>query len=183
MILISASDLGRQYAGDPIFTGLRFEVRAGERIGLVGPNGAGKTTLMKLLAREDQPEYGHLHVRPGVRVSLLRQQPDFSPDETLIDVARSGLASLLDLQREMEEAAREIAEADDAPDRDRATRRYEEIRDRIEHQDAYSIDHRVEEILGGSASPPRTSPGPPGRSPAASSRGSCSRNCSWKAPT
>ena len=149
MILVSASDLGRQYAGDPIFSGLRFEIRAGERIGLVGPNGAGKTTLMKLLAGEDKPEYGHLHVRPGVRVSLLRQQPDFSGDPTLMDVAKSGLASLLELQSEMEEAASEIAEAEDDYDRDRASKRYEELRDRIEHQDAYAIDHRVEEILGG----------------------------------
>src|SRR4051794_3313631 len=149
MILVSATDLGRQYAGDPIFQELRFEIRAGERIGLVGPNGAGKTTLMKLLARVEQPEYGHLHVRPGVRVSLLKQEPDFSPDATLMDVARSGLASLLELQGEMEEAAREIAEAEDDADRDRASRRYEELRDRIEHQDAYAIDHRVEEILGG----------------------------------
>ncbi|MDB5348996.1 MAG: ATPase component of transporter with duplicated ATPase domain [Planctomycetota bacterium] len=149
MILVSATDLGRQYAGDPIFTGLRFEIRAGERIGLVGPNGAGKTTLMKLLAREDQPEYGHLHTRPGVRVSLLKQQPDFSPDDTLMTVAKSGLASLIDLQDEMEEAAREISEAEDDADRERANRRYEELRDRMEHQDAYTIDHRVEEILGG----------------------------------
>ncbi|HWE37904.1 MAG TPA: ABC-F family ATP-binding cassette domain-containing protein [Isosphaeraceae bacterium] len=149
MILASASGLGRQYAGDPIFMDVAFEVRAGERIGLVGPNGAGKTTLLKLLAGIDAPDYGRLNVRPGVRVSLLRQQPDFHPEQTLMEVARSGLASLIDLQRELEEAAREIAEADDDADRDRATRRYEQIRDRLEHQDAYSIDHRVEEILGG----------------------------------
>src|SRR5262249_58572973 len=31
----------------------------------------------------------------------------------------------------------------------RATRRYDELHDRLEHQDAYSIDHRVEEILSG----------------------------------
>src|SRR3954452_900416 len=98
MILISASGLGRQYSGDPVFQDLKFEIRTGERIGLVGPNGAGKTTLMRLLARLDQPEYGNLYVRQSIRVSLLRQEPDFSPDQTLMSVAKSGLASLIDLQ-------------------------------------------------------------------------------------
>jgi ATP-binding cassette, subfamily F, member 3 len=149
MILVSAQGLGRQYSGDPIFQDLKFEVRAGERIGLVGPNGAGKTTLMRLIARMDQADYGSLYVRPGIRVSLLRQEPDFGPDETLISVARSGLASLIDIQEEMEEAAKEMSEAEDDDDRLRASRRYDELRDRLEHQDAYSVDHRVEEILGG----------------------------------
>ncbi len=149
MILVSANGLGRQYSGDPIFQDLKFEVRAGERIGLVGPNGAGKTTLMRLIARADQADYGSLYVRPGIRVSLLRQHPEFGPDETLMSVARSGLASLLDIQEEMEEAAKEMAEAEDDHERDRASRRYDELRDRLEHQDAYSVDHRVEEILGG----------------------------------
>jgi ATP-binding cassette subfamily F protein 3 len=149
MILISANDLGRQFAGEPVFNGLKFEVRAGERIGLVGPNGAGKTTLMRILAGQDQADYGSLYVRPGIRLSLLRQHPEFGPEETLMSVARSGIASILDLQRELEEAAQELAEAEDEGDRARAGRRYDELHNQLEHQDAYSIDHRVEEILGG----------------------------------
>ncbi len=149
MILASATGLGRQYSGDPIFQGLAFDIRAGERIGLVGTNGAGKTTLMKLLAGLEQPDYGSLSIRPGIRVSLLRQQPDFAPDQTLMEVARSGLASLMELQHELEEAAGEIAEAETDAERTVASRRYEQIRDRLEHQDAYSVDHRIEEILAG----------------------------------
>src|SRR3954447_11610895 len=149
MILISANDLGRQFAGDPIFSGLKFEARAGERIGLVGPNGVGKTTLMRILAGQDQADYGSLYVRPGIKISLLRQEPEYAPDETWMAVARSGIASILDLQRELEEAAQEMSGAEDEADRARASRRYDELHDQLEHQDAYSIDHRVEEVLGG----------------------------------
>jgi ATP-binding cassette, subfamily F, member 3 len=149
MILISAQALGRQFRGDPIFNELNFEVRAGDRIGLVGPNGAGKTTLIKILAALDKPDYGQLFVRPGIRVSLLRQEPDFKPGETLIDVVKAGLASVLDLQNELEEAAQEMAEAEDPDDRRRAERRYDELHSLIEHQDAYTIDHRIEEVLTG----------------------------------
>jgi ATP-binding cassette subfamily F protein 3 len=153
MILISANDLGRQFAGDPVFNGLKFEVRTGERIGQVGPNGVGKTTLMRILAREDQADYGSLYIRPGIRVSLLRQHPEFGEDETLMSVARSGIASIIELQSELEEAARELAEAEseDEADRTRAARRYDELHNQLEHQDAYSIDHRIEEVLGGLA--------------------------------
>src|SRR5262245_14313687 len=143
MILISASGLGRRYSGDPVFAELAFEVRAGERIGLVGPNGAGKTTLIQILAGADQPDYGQLFVRPGIRVSLLKQETALEPGQTLVDVVKSGLASLIDLHRELEEAAQEMAEAEDESDRERAGRRYDEIHLLIEHQDAYSIDHRV----------------------------------------
>src|SRR6516165_5827187 len=149
MILISAQGLGRQYSGDPVFMDLAFEVRAGDRIGLVGPNGAGKTTLIQILAGRDQPDYGDLFVRPGIRVSLLRQEPDFPPGQSLLDVVKSGLASLIELQHELEEAAREMAEADDELEREVAARRYDELHELIEHQDAYSIDHRVEEVLSG----------------------------------
>ncbi len=149
MILVSANGLGRQFAGDPVFAEVKFEIRAGERIGLVGPNGAGKTTLMRILARHDQADYGNLYIRNSIRVSLLRQHPDFAPEDTLVSVARSGLASMLELQEELEEAAREMAEAEDEDDRTRASRRYSELHDLLEHQDAYSIDHRVEEILSG----------------------------------
>ena len=171
MILISASGLGRQYVGDPVFTDLGFEIRAGERIGLVGPNGAGKTTLIKLLATLEQPDYGQLFVRPGIRVSLLRQETEFRTDETLIEVVKSGLASLIDLQNELEEAAQEIAEAEDAADRERAERRYDDLHGQLDHQDAYSIDHRDRRSAHGTwLSPSPNSTGPRTHFRAASSR-------------
>lgn len=149
MILLSARDLGRHIAGDPIFQGLEFELRTGQRVGLVGPNGVGKTTLLKVLTGQDKPDYGQLYVRPGVQVSLLRQQPDFGPTLTLRDVARSALAGLVRLQEQLHEAAEEIAGAETDAERDAATARYAQIHEQLEHHDAFAIEHRIEEVLFG----------------------------------
>ena len=45
---------GRRVAHD----GLSFEVKAGERVGIVGPSGAGKSTVARLLLRFYDPERG-----------------------------------------------------------------------------------------------------------------------------
>jgi ATP-binding cassette subfamily F protein 3 len=149
MILLSAKDLGRHIAGDPIFQGLEFELRTGQRVGLVGPNGVGKTTLLKVINRQDKPDYGQLYVRPGVQVSLLRQQPDFGPTLTLRDVARSALAGIVRLQEQLHEAAEEIAGAETDDERIAATARYAQIHEQLEHLDAFAIEHRIEEVLFG----------------------------------
>lgn len=50
-------------------SGISFQVRAGEGVGLVGDNGAGKTTLLKLIAGIFEPSGGTIRV--GGRVTSL----------------------------------------------------------------------------------------------------------------
>ena len=50
MIVLSADSITKHFGPDPVLSGATFDVRAGDRIGLVGPNGTGKTTLLNILA-------------------------------------------------------------------------------------------------------------------------------------
>ena len=38
-----------------VLTGLSFELKAGELVGLIGPNGSGKTSLLRALAVRHTP--------------------------------------------------------------------------------------------------------------------------------
>ena len=44
----------------PLFAGLSFDIKAGERWGIVGPNGVGKTSLLRLVLGDLQPMAGRL---------------------------------------------------------------------------------------------------------------------------
>lgn len=61
--------------------GVSFDVKAGDRIGIIGRNGAGKSTLLKLLSRITEPSTGHIHLKGRV-ASLLEVGTGFHPELT-----------------------------------------------------------------------------------------------------
>jgi len=58
-----------------------FEVKQGDRVGIIGRNGAGKTTLLKLLSRITEPTTGRIRIKGRV-ASLLEVGTGFHPELT-----------------------------------------------------------------------------------------------------
>jgi ATP-binding cassette subfamily F protein 3 len=148
MLLLSCTNLSRGYDADPLFEEVSFELHAGERVGFVGPNGAGKTTLLKVLSGIEYADTGDVKLHAGARMGVLRQVADFPPDRTVRDEARSAFDELLAVQREFEAVAAKLATASEAEHKSLADR-FDRLNELLRTQDAYTLDHKIEAVLGG----------------------------------
>ncbi len=60
---------------------INFEIKKGDRVGVIGRNGAGKSTLLKLLSRITEPSTGKITIKGRVS-SLLEVGTGFHPELT-----------------------------------------------------------------------------------------------------
>lgn len=79
------------FGTNELFTNVELYINRGDKISLIGRNGCGKSTLLKVIARDIEPDAGEIFVQPGVKVSYMPQDPDFSGYATLREVVLSGL--------------------------------------------------------------------------------------------
>jgi ATP-binding cassette subfamily F protein 3 len=149
MSLLTVTDLVRQFDVEPVLNRATFDVRLGDRIGLVGPNGAGKTTLLRILVGLDHPDSGQIQIASSSDIVLLEQHPDFAEGRTLIQEAREGLATIYQLQRESDEIAHQMAGLADSPESQRLHKRYDFVQHELQRLNGFQVDHRIDEVLQG----------------------------------
>jgi ATP-binding cassette, subfamily F, member 3 len=140
MAVLIASELRKEFAGDPLFESVSFTVGRKDRLSLAGANGAGKTTLLRAIARETSIQGGKLAFAKGTRVALHDQRPPLEYDITLRDYAFSGARDLLDLESDLRRLEEAMAEgAHDEP----TLRRYAEAQTHLEHAGGWAWRDRA----------------------------------------
>ncbi|MBM4000034.1 MAG: ABC-F family ATP-binding cassette domain-containing protein [Planctomycetes bacterium] len=147
----SGTGLGSEPAStsEAVLDEVSFELRAGERVALVGPNGAGKTTLLRILAGEEDADAGSVQLASGVRFGFLRQHLAMDAERTVWEEGRLAFAEALGWAEEAERVAAAMAESNDESERRRLGQRFDLLQQRLHHQDAYQIDHKIERVLEG----------------------------------
>ena len=178
MIELSINNLTKFYGANKIFETISFEVKTGERIGLIGKNGCGKTTIMKIImgkfkesnlnlqgsiedveqmkagetlyGEETLEDYqaGEVKLRKGVKVGYLNQIPVYSEDTKAIDVIRMAFQKVFDLKKRMSELE-EMLQTFSGEKLEKALLNYGRLTQEYEIAGGYELETKINKITEG----------------------------------
>lgn len=152
MIVLSATDITKEYGTDIILKDVSFHINGGERVGLIGANGAGKTTLMKILAGEMPYEKGNYFISQDLTVGYLKQNDDFKSERTVFEEAFDIFKDLQKLEEEIHALSDEIAAASErGEDVTRMLSRLDNMQHRFEQGGGYTYKSEINGVLSSMA--------------------------------
>ncbi|MGP1407665.1 ABC-F family ATP-binding cassette domain-containing protein [Selenomonas sp.] len=135
--------LAKSFGASEIFHDVSFEVRRGERAGLVGANGAGKTTLMRCLLGAEEADAGSVQLDDGAVIGYVEQQAAFG-EGTLYEEFRRAFADVIELAERKRTLEGEIASADEEK-----IALYGRVVDAFERLGGYSFESRIRRVAFG----------------------------------
>lgn len=98
--MIDVVNVSLNFSGQPLFKDVDLKFTPGNCYGIIGANGAGKSTFLRILSGELDPTTGHVSIKPGVRMSVLKQD-HFEYDEyTVLDTVIMGNPRLYSVMKE-----------------------------------------------------------------------------------
>lgn len=101
--MISTQNLRLQYGKRVLFDEVNVKFTDGNCYGVIGANGAGKSTFLKILSGEIQPNSGSVHIAPGKRMAVLKQDHAEFDEHTVMDTVMMGHAELWAIMKEKNE--------------------------------------------------------------------------------
>ncbi|MBF0814451.1 ABC-F family ATP-binding cassette domain-containing protein [Staphylococcus saprophyticus] len=152
MILLQLNDLTKSFDGEDIFNNVDFEVKTGERIGIVGRNGAGKSTLMKIIAGVEDYDSGHISKSKNLKLGYLTQQMTLNTDQTVFEEMSKPFEAMKNLEQEMKLETDWLAQHANEYDTEAYKShidRYEALSNQFEQQDGYQYESKIKTVLHG----------------------------------
>jgi len=151
-MMIQSQHIQKYYGAELVLSDISFEIKEGEKVGLIGRNGSGKTTLMKLISGSDAPDQGTLAIRRNARIGALAQIPDYGNDETVYHVLQSAFLNLLEIKEEMRHLEAEMSASDTVANPSTLEvllRQYGHLQDEFERGGGYEIEASIDRVAGG----------------------------------
>ncbi len=157
-IIFSMIGVGKTYPPQKqVLKNIYLSFFYGAKIGIIGLNGSGKSTLLKIIAGIDKEYQGEIVSDKGYSVGYLEQDPKLDPAKTVKELVQEGVQPIMDVLKEYEGINEKfgLPEYYEDPDKmDALFARQAELQDKIDANDAWNIDNKLERAMDALRCPP-----------------------------
>ena len=148
--VLRLESVSKIYPTGEVLRDVTWEVKPGDRIGLVGVNGAGKSTQLRIIAGMEEPSSGQVVKQGNPRIVYLQQEFDVDLQRTVrqeLFQAFGEAAEVLNRQRQVEEEMGSERAANDPDHLDALIHELGGLQSRFESLHGYELDARIDKLL------------------------------------
>ncbi|MDB9406203.1 ABC-F family ATP-binding cassette domain-containing protein [Microcystis aeruginosa CS-1036] len=144
--MLRLEKISKIYPTGEVLKDVTWEVKTGDRIGLVGVNGAGKSTQLKIIMGEVEPTAGEI-IRPtSLHIGYLTQEFEVDPRRTVREEFWTVFQEANQVHHQLIEIPQQMEKAD-PEELDRLIHQLDRLQRQFEGLDGYGLEARIEKIL------------------------------------
>ncbi|CAF1788339.1 BnaC09g46770D [Brassica napus] len=146
---VRLENISKSYEGVTVLKDVNWEVKRGEKVGLIGVNGAGKTTQLKIITGQDEPDSGNvIRAKPNMKVCFLSQEFEVSMGKTVKEEFMSAFNEEMNISRKLEKLQKGIEGAvDDLELMGRLLDEFDSLQRRAQEMGLDSVDAKVSKLM------------------------------------
>ncbi|MBM7619288.1 ATPase subunit of ABC transporter with duplicated ATPase domains [Bacillus tianshenii] len=98
--MLTVTNISLRFGDRKLFEDVNIKFTPGNCYGLIGANGAGKSTFLKILSGEIEAQTGDIHMNPGERMAILKQNHFEYEEHEVMKVVIMGHSRLYQVMQE-----------------------------------------------------------------------------------
>ena len=148
--MIRFDNVSKIYSTDVVLKNINWEIKKGEKIGLVGSNGAGKSTQFKILIGEEDQTSGMVIKEGNPKIAHLKQELDCNLNRSVRDELESSFKDIQIVATKISEIELKMKSLDvnkDSRELERLVNELAKYQGKFEALGGYQMQAEVEKIL------------------------------------
>lgn len=148
MGVLRIDGLTKAFGIETLFSNVNFEIRKGDKVGLIGGNGAGKTTLLKCLLGIEQTDGGQVAMPAGETIGYVEQDAGLGRG-TLYEELCGAYEDVIQWQTQMRQMEKTIATETDETVLAGLMKEYGRLVENFERGGGYEYENIVRRVAFG----------------------------------
>jgi ATP-binding cassette subfamily F protein 3 len=150
--MIHFSSVTKGFGEQILYRDASFQLRPGDKVGLVGPNGAGKSTVFRIIMGEEGTDGGNVSFSDKLVIGYFSQEVAEMKGRSALEEVKAGVGRVSELARLIEACERKLQGQDGELSDDEmmsVVEKYGDYQLEFDAREGQSLDQRAKEILTG----------------------------------